>query len=163
MRILTTGLLVLVLALAGCATESQNLGVTEARPVQSQLQFVDFPGFDRDLSSSLAAPLPMVAVSFYDRVTASAMPLRLQQWMASVEAGGGSVKVVPPKSTVSARSPMLVIGAISALYSASKMAKEMSSDAQFLAARAYDAEIILKADDKGDAVVDRVVFKQRQK
>jgi len=83
--------------------------------------------------------------------------------MASVEAGGGSVKVVPPKSTVSARSPMLVIGAISALYSASKMAKEMSSDAQFLAARAYDAEIILKADDKGDAVVDRVVFKQRKK
>ena len=163
MRILTTGLLVLVLALAGCATESQNLGVTEARPVQSQLQFVDFPGFDRDLSSSLAAPLPMVAVSFYDRVTASAMPLRLQQWMASVEAGGGSVNVVPPKSTVSARSPMLVIGAISALYSASKMAKEMSSDAQFLAARAYDAEIILKADDKGDAVVDRVVFKQRKK
>lgn len=158
-----TGLLFLALALALVACESNPTQSVSAAPAKSELQFVDLQGFDRDLASSLSAPLPTVDVAFYDRITPSALPERLQQWMASVEAGGGSVKVVPPKSSVTAKSPFLLISAISTLWSASKTAREMSTQSQFRAAHAYDAEIILKQDDKGVAVVEKVVFVQRKK
>lgn len=154
-------LLTVVFALVACESNPAQSASTAA--VKSELQFVDLQGFDRDLASSLSAPLPKIDVAFYDRVTPSALPERLQQWMASVEAGGGSVKVVPPKSSVTAKSPFLLISAISTLWSASKTAREMSTQSQFRAAHAYDAEIILKQDDKGESVVERVVFVQRKK
>lgn len=147
------------MALVAC--ESNPSIVQSSAPPKAELQFVDLQNFDHALAGSLSAALPKVDVAFYDRVTPSALPERLQHWMASVEAGGGTVKVVPPKSSVTAKNPFLLISAISALWSASKMAKEMSTNAQFKAARSYDAQIILKADERGDSVVDRVVFIQR--
>lgn len=153
--------LTLVLSLALVACESNPMQPAAAAPAKPELQFVDLQGFDRELAGSLAAPLPKVDVAFVDRIVPSAMPDRLQQWMASVEAGGGKVKVVPPKSTVTAKNPLLLLSAASTLWSASKMAKEMATKAQFNAARGYDAEIQLKADDRGDTVVDRVVFIKR--
>jgi hypothetical protein len=152
---------VLLCALAGCES-NPDLPVSAA-PARAELNFVDLQGFDRDLAGSLSAPLPKVEVAFYDRVTPSALPERLQHWMASVEAGGGSVKVVPPKSSVTAKSPFLLISAISTLWTASKMVKEVSAQSRFKAAQSFDAEIILKADDKGESVVDKVVFTQRKK
>lgn len=156
-------ILFLALAFALLACESNPTQSESTAPAKSALQFVDLQGFDRELTASLSSPLPKVDVAFYDRITPSALPERLQQWMASVEAGGGSVKVVPPKSSVTAKNPFLLISAISTLWSASKTAKEMSTQSQFRVAHAYDAEIILKQDDKGESVVDKVVFVQRKK
>ena len=153
--------LALMLVLAAC--ESNPTQPASAGPPKPELQFVDLQGFDRDLATSLRAPLPQVDVAFFDRITPSAMPPRLEQWMAAVEAGGGAVTVVPPKPSVTSKSPFMLISAISTLWSASKMAKEMSAKAQFKAAGAYDAQIILKLDDKGESVVDKVVFLQRKK
>ena len=153
--------LLLTLSLVACETNpTQPVSVTTAK---SELQFVDFQGFDRDLTSSLSASLPKVDVVFYDRIAPSALPERLQHWMASVDAAGGSVKVVPPKSSVTAKSPFLLISAISTMWSASKMVKEISTESRFSAAQAYDAEIILKVDEKGDSLVDKVIFSQRKK
>jgi hypothetical protein len=39
----------------------------------------------------------------------------------------------------------------------------MSTQAQFKAASAFNAEIILKREDNGDAIVDQVVFIQKPK
>ena len=153
--------LVFLPTLIGC--ESNPTQTSDASPPKAELQFVDLQGFDRDLSGSLSAQLPKVDVAFYDRIAPSAMPERLQQWMASVEAGGGTVKVIPPKSTVTAKNPFLLISAATSLWSASKMAKEMATKAQFKAAQAFDAEIVLKVDDKGATLVDKVVFIQRKK
>lgn len=147
------------------------LGACSPNPLQSEspkapkheLKFVDLQAFDRDLANSLSAPLPKVDVTFYDRIVPSALPERLQPWMASVESGGGTVTVVPPKSSVTAKSPFLVLGAISSLWSATKVARELSAKAQFNAAHAFDAEIILRQDDKGETVVDKVAFIQRKK
>jgi hypothetical protein len=151
--------LALSAVMAGCVT---NPGVGADAP-KPELTFVDMQGFDRELTGSLSSPLPQVDVKFYDRVTPSAMPPRLQTWMASVESGGGTVKVVPPKSTLTAKNPFMLIGAISSLWSASKTYKDMATQAQFNSAKDFDAEIILKQDDQGDSVVDKVVFSKRKK
>ena len=156
-------LLLCLLSLLLLACESNPSRPANTAAPQSALQFVDLQGFDRDLAHSLAAPLPKVEVAFVDRVAPSALPERIQKWMASVEAGGGKVRMVPPKSTVSSRSPMLLISALSTLWSASKMAKDISVSSQFRAAQAYDADIILRLDDKGDTQVDRITFTQRRK
>jgi hypothetical protein len=102
-------------------------------------------------------------VEFLDRVAPSALPERIQQWMASVETGGGKVVVVPPKSTVTSRSPLMLISALSTLWSASKVAKDLSTNSQFQAARAYDAQIILRQNNQGDTQVERIAFIQRSK
>jgi hypothetical protein len=153
--------LVLAVLLAACgANPATPVGHASAQP---SLQFVDLQGFDRDLAASLQAPLPAVEVAFYDRVTPSALPERLQHWMAAVELGGGTVKVVPPKSSVTAKSPFLLISLASSLWSASKMVKDLSAQAQFKSAQAFDANIILKLDEQGESVVEKVVFVQRNK
>lgn len=151
----------LLVSLTACETNPAQ----PARPVaaKAELQFVDLAGFDRDLSASLSATLPRIEVAFYDRITPSAVPERLQHWMAAVELGGGSVQVVPPKSSVTAKSPFLLVSLMNSLWSASKVVKDLSMKAQFKPAQAFDAQIILKADDKGESVVDKVVFLQRKK
>lgn len=152
-----------MLAFTLSACETNPAQTASPVPAKSELKFVDLSGFDRDLSASLSAPLPRVEVAFYDRITPSAVPERLQHWMAAVELGGGSVKVVPPQSSVTAKSPFLIISLVSSLWSASKMVKELSAKAQFKSAQGFDAEILLKVDDKGESVVDKVVFLQRTK
>ena len=147
--------------LAACASPAADPGGPAAP--KEELRFIDLQSFDRELSGSLGAPLPTVKVSFYDHIAPSALPERLQQWMASVQAGGGTVKVTPPKSSVTAKNPFLLISAASTLWTASKMAKEASVNAQFQKAQGYDAEILLKVDENGATVVDQVVFAQRKK
>jgi hypothetical protein len=145
-------------ALVACETiPSQQVGSAPPKP---ELQFVDFAGFDRDLTNSLSSALPNVDVVFYDRVSPSALPERVQQWMAAVEAGGGTVKVVPAPSKTRS---LLLIGVITSIWSASKMAKEMAAKAQFRAAQAYDAEIFLEADDKSNTIVRKISFVRREK
>ncbi len=154
-------LLTLALTLVACETNPPQ--PVSALPAKTELQFVDFQGFDRDLTGSLSASFPKVDVAFYDNIAPSALPERLQHWMAAVESGGGTVKVVPPKSSVTAKNPFLLISAINTFWSASKMVKEISTEARFKSAQAYDAEILLKVNDKGDSLVDKVVFVQRKK
>ena len=150
--------------LAGCETSpgaSAAVAPTAAPVLKSELQFLDIQSFDRELSDALAAPLPKVDVVFYDRVTPSALPERLQNWLTSVEAGGGKVKVTPPKSDITAKDPFLLISLISSLWSATKMTKAAVLNSQFSVARAYDAEIFLKTDAQGQNVVDKLVFVMR--
>lgn len=158
-RTIFTLTLTLATALSACATDSAK--GTESQAPRSTLEFVDYQGFDSELAKSLGAPLPQVDVAFYDRITPSALPPRLQQWMAAVEAGGGTVKVVPPANGFSAKGPLMLLGAVSSLWSVSKTVEEVATRAQFRAARAYNAEILLKADGQGGLIVDKVVFRQR--
>jgi len=145
---------VLAITLTGCAAPAS----APAPAPRAQMQFLDLPGFEDELGSSLAAPLPRVEVSFYDRVTPSKMPDRLQKWMAAVEAQGGKVKVTPPPSSVTARSPLMLVSAISSLWSAHKMVREQQAEARLKAAGRYDAELTLRQDDRGDVVLDKIVF-----
>jgi hypothetical protein len=155
-----TWVLALSLCLLACGTGPSPLPTT---PPQAQLQFVDLQGFDRDLAGSLSAPLPRVEVAFYDRIVPSAMPERLQHWMAAVEAGGGKVSIVPAKSTLTPKNPFLIVSALSSLWTASKVMREASTEARFKTAQSFDAEIILKQDVQGESVVDKLVFVQRKR
>lgn len=154
--------LALAMALPGCASTpaGKDAALPQAAPA---LQFLDGGSFDRSLSSSLGAALPRVEVSFYDRITPSALPERIQKWMAAVQSQGGEVKVTPPPSTVAAKNPLLLISAVSTLWSASTMARDAAAEARFAPAHKYNAEVMLKVDERGDTVVDKLVFSQRGK
>jgi hypothetical protein len=151
----------IVVGLSACETEPVNPDV--ASNPKPALQFVDLQGFDADLSSSLSTQLPRVEVVFFDRITPSTLPLRLQTWLTSVDAGGGKVKITPPKSDVTAKDPFLLLSLASSLWSASKLAKEAAVKYQFVSAHAYDAEVVLKEDGNGQTVVDHIVFAKRNK
>lgn len=151
----------IVVGLNACETEPVT-PVADTAP-KPALQFVDLQGFDADLSSSLSTQLPRVEVVFYDRITPSTLPLRLQTWLTSVDAGGGKVKITPPKSDITAKDPFLLLSLASSLWSASKLAKEAAVKYQFASAHAYDAEVVLKEDANGQTVVDHIVFAKRNK
>jgi len=109
------------------AFETSPAPVSSGSPPKAELQYVDLQSFNRDLGNSLQSSLPKIEVTFYDRATPSVMPARLVLWMAAVESSGGTVTVVPPKSTVTAKSPFLLLSALSSLWTASKVAKEYSA------------------------------------
>ena len=151
--------LFLCCGLAACESNPSQTSV--ASPPKSELQFLDLQGFDRDLSGALSAPLPKVEVTFYDAITPSALPLRLQTWLSAVEVGGGKVKVTPPKSDITPKDPFLLISLANSLWSAAKAAKEAAVKAQFQPAQGFDADIVLVKTDQGQSVVERVVFTKR--
>jgi hypothetical protein len=148
-------------SLSACESAPESPTVNNAP--KTEIQFVDLQGFDADLYLAMSTQLPKVDVNFYDRVSPSAVPSRLQNWLSSVEAGGGKVKITPPKSDISAKDPFLLLSMLSSIWSASKVAKEASSHSQFAPARGYDAELVLKEDSNGHSVIDHVVFVKRSK
>jgi hypothetical protein len=155
-------------ALSGCETNpalAQAPAASSAPAVaaKAQLQFADLQVFDHELFAALHASLPDVNVAFYDRITPSALPDRLQKWMAAIEEGGGQVKITPPPSTVSAKSPFLLIGLANFAMNVSKVNKAAAAASQFKPAQAYNANIQLKVDDKGDTIIDKVLFTPRAK
>jgi hypothetical protein len=159
-RLLVLG--ALLATLSACETlPAPDSSAAEAPP--EQLNFLDTPGFDQRLSSSLSAQLPTVNVGFYDKVSPNALPERLQAWLSAVEAGGGKVKVVKPKGEITAKSPFMLLSLASSLWTASKAAREVSARSHFLPAQQYDAALLLKLDDAGQTVVDTVVFTARAK
>lgn len=157
-------------ALAICAAFSIGLSGCNSNPTvadnsspKPRIEFVDLQGFDRDLSSSFSADLPIVDVAFYEPVTPNALPERLQTWMASVESGGGHIKVTPAPGSVTAKDPFLLLSLVSSLWSAGTAAADMARKIQFRSAQSYDANIVLKLNDRGQSVIDKVVFTQRKK
>lgn len=150
---MTVGALLAALLVA-CASDA-----AKAKP---ELAFVDLPSFDRDLYAALHEPLPRVEITFYDRITPSSIPPRLQRWLESVDSNGGKVAVIQPPSTVAAKSPLLLIGAVTSLWSAQKVAREMSENSEVKIAGNFDAQVQLKQDDRGEVIVGKVVFVQRK-
>jgi hypothetical protein len=152
----------LVLMLTACASSKATLEEknTLAKP---ELTFIDLKSFDRELTAALSEPLSKVEVDFFDKITPSALPDRLQHWMVSIEDGGGSVKVLPPKSSVIPKNPFLIISLVTSLWSVSDMFKSVAHQTDYKSAHAFDAEIVLKIDEKGDAVVERVIFLKKNK
>jgi hypothetical protein len=149
----------LILLLAACASVPNE---TTAKP-QSDMKFVDYKGFDRDLINALNVPLPKIQVAFYGQITPNALPERVQKWMAAIEENGGKVDITLPKSnaTITAKNPLLIIGVITSLWSANKMMREVSNEAQFNAASLYNAEIILKYDESNQMLIDKIIFHKK--
>ena len=143
-------------ALSGC----QTLPEVSAQLPKPRIEFLDLQLFDREMNRSLSAPLNTVEVAFLDRTSPNRIPERMQLWMAAVEDGGGQVKVTPPPAPFGSRSPVMLIGAIASLWSASKAVSEMAQKAQYERAKRYNAEVVLKLD-KGETVIDRIVFSQK--
>ena len=94
-------ILALTVALSAC--QSSPMQTTSSGPPKATLQFMDWSVFDQELAASLSAPLPKVEVTFYDKVTPSAMPDRLQNWLVSVQSGGGAVKDSRVKAAIGTR------------------------------------------------------------
>ena len=145
----------ILFALAACATPN---GEVTAKP---RIDFVDVASFDTQLAVSMHDRLPRVEVQFYDRITPSKLPPRLQRWLMEVEQGGGKVAVTMPPDSVTAKNPFLIVSALSSLWSAQKLAREAGELAELRNARKYDAELKLKFDERGEIAVERVVFTPR--
>ena len=146
-----------VLSLAACGA---NPPATTAA-AKPQIDFIDVASFDSQLASSLHQQLPRVDVQFYDRITPSQMPPRLQRWLAEVEQGSGKVAVTMPPNSVAAKTPFLIVSALSSLWTAQKLAREAGQAAELRTARKYNAELKLKTDEHGEIAIDRVVFTPR--
>ncbi len=157
-RWLAAAFVVPLLGVSACQTMPEQAAT--AQPPQPRIDFLDLQLFDRQLGRSLGAPLNTVEVAFLDRTSPNRIPERMQLWMAAVEDGGGHVKVTPPPAPFGTRSPVMLIGAIASLWSASKAVSEMAQKAQYERARRYNAEVVLKLE-QGETVIDRIVFSHR--
>jgi hypothetical protein len=143
--------------LTACASPSAS--TIEAKP---HLEFIDLDGFDHSLNASLAASLPVVDVAVMNATTATSIPPRIQTWLQSVESGGGKVTVTPPKSTVAAKNPLLLLSLISGIWNTTRATKAINAHDLHKSANKYDAELLLKIDDKGERLIDKIIFTERK-
>jgi hypothetical protein len=143
---------------AGSPTAT-NTNAVLAKPA---LEFIDLAGFDRELGASLAAKLPNVNVAVVNTVEAHHIPERIQAWLHAVEDGGGTVTVSPPKSNVTAKNPLILLSVVSGIWNSVKAHKAVKAFELHRPARAYDAEILLKINDQGDRLLDKIIFTERK-
>lgn len=148
----------LVVFITACANTT-----TSAVEVKPDLEFIDLDGFDQSLNASLRANLPVVDVTVVNATTATSIPPRIQTWLQSVESGGGKVTVTPPKSTIAAKNPLLLFSLVSGIWNATRATKAINSHDLHKSANKYDAELLLKIDDKGERLIDKIVFTERKK
>ncbi|WP_157462685.1 hypothetical protein [Curvibacter gracilis] len=152
----------LALVLTACTTNPpENQVKLEGTPAQSKLQFVDLQQFDSDLAHSLSKEMPTVEIDFYGKVTPNNLPERLRPWMASLEANGGTVRLASTESTVTTRSPLLLIGVLSSLWSAAKMGADIKSKLDYKKTKGYNATIYIKTAPDGEVVVEKVLLTQQ--
>ncbi len=145
--------------LSACASAPDPTSTASAKP---QIEFVDLSGFDRQLSSSLAAKLPSVNVAVAGSTPATDIPERMQAWLHAVEAGGGTVTVSPPQSTVVAKNPLILISIVSGIWNNIKAAKAVQTYELHKPAQTYNAEIVLKISEQGDRLIDKIIFTERK-
>ncbi len=155
---LTLFFVVLVALVTACANPA--VSTVQAKP---QLEFIDLDGFDHSLNASLRANLPTVDVAVLNATTATSIPPRLQAWLQSVESGGGKVTVTPPKSSVAPKSPLLLLSLVSGIWNTTRATKAIATYDLHKSANKYDAELLLKVDDKGERLIDRIIFTERKK
>jgi hypothetical protein len=148
----------LVALITACANPSAS--TAEAK---SHLEFIDLDGFDHSLNASLTAKLPVVDVAVMNATTATSIPPRIQTWLQSVESGGGKVTVTPPKSTVAAKNPLLLLSLISGIWNTTRATKAINAHDLHKSANKYDSELLLKIDDKGERLIDKIIFTERKK
>jgi hypothetical protein len=143
-----------------CGCNSAPLNKVEAKP---NLEFIDLDGFDLSLNASLAANLPVVDVAVMNATTATSIPPRIQPWLQSVESSGGQVTVIPPKSTVASKNPLLLLTLISGIWNTTRATKAINAHGLHKSANKYDAELLLKIDDKGERLIDKIIFTERKR
>ena len=131
-------------------------------PAKPQLEFADLSSFDHELNSALTAKLHAVNVTVVNNVNATHIPERMQAWLHAVEAGGGVVTVSPPKSTVAAKNPLLLLTIVSGIWNGIKATQALKSYEAHKSARTYDAEIVLKISPEGERLIDKVIFTERK-
>ncbi|GEM_PF-7130231 len=158
------------LSFLGCAGQpaseneaSASAAASESKSTQGDMRFIDIQSFDQRLGQSLGSGVESVSVTFYDRLTPSQLPDRLQKWMAAVEANGGKVNVQqPPSSTgMTAKSPFLVVSGLVSLWSAKKALDEIQRKREFTSAGKYDAVIRLVPDSAGNHFIQTITFNKR--
>jgi len=162
--------LTITLVLAGCETNptTPTPGLTGPNLVSAstlkdgrELKFVDAPPFDSQLARSLRGSEKAVEISFYDEVSPSQLPPRLQKWLGSVEKNGGQVLVEPPPNEPVPRSPAMLFGLVGSLFNTIKRAREALAEKLFDSADGRDAVLLLKRNGKGEVVVEKIVFRRR--
>jgi hypothetical protein len=146
--------------LTACANPPAGTGA-QATAAQPNLEFVDIDNFDRSLNASLVAKLAQVDIAVVNNVTATAIPPRLQAWLHAVESGGGTVKVIPPQSSVTAKNPMLLLSLVSGIWNTIKATKAFNAHELHKPAAQYDAQIVLKISEQGDRLIDKILLTQR--
>lgn len=132
----------------------------ETRPAtlfspESELIFLDFAGFDEDLSREMAADKSMIAVDVPAAFSLNDVPERLDRWFSKVKETGGDVQA-RERLSADERQTRGIIGVL--LDIAVSAAKAHEAEEMLRPAQDYS---VLVEYDKDTGKADRVLFYRR--
>lgn len=154
LRAIGCALLVSVVLLAACASDAPP------PPPKDKVAYLDTTSFDRNLSRSLNADLETIEIPVEDRMSPIAIPERLNKWLSAVDASGGSVQVkqVQDEQGKTRAFPIAIIGlAIEVI----RLLRGDPEEKLYKPAGNYDADIIVRQNQNGERVIERIVLKRR--
>ena len=143
-------------ALFGCQSVSLS-------PAKDSITFIDTQKFDTELANSLVNSKNPVDVDFYNPVTPTQMPPRLEKWIAVAETSGGKVTVTQPPNELAPKDPILLLGLFTGIWQAIKlMSGQYSSYTAEEGAKNRDVNIALGRNAQGGLFVQKVIFTPRE-
>lgn len=163
MHALTKTLLALALisSLGACQTPAPDAAQGQSqRVVKDTISFLDYSGFDHELSQALNQSEPVVTVLLHDKVSPNNTPDRLQKWLNAVDRNGGKVEVETPPNELTPRSPFAIISLLGGLWNAIKLTTELRDRQLTQSVRGHDAVISLERNPEGQMVISKIRFKK---
>ena len=130
----------------------QNSGSPEA---EAELVFLDFAGFDEDLSREMTAERKVIAVDVPASFSLNKVPDRLDRWFSRVKETGGAVQAREKLSEEERRTRGIVGVLLEIAVSAIK-----AQEAEEMLRPAKDYSVLVEYD-KQTGKADRVLFYQR--
>lgn len=135
--------------------ETVSVEQTSAVSAQSELVFLDFAGFDEDLSREMAADKSMIAVDVPAAFSLNNVPDRLDRWFSRVKESGGAVQA-REKVAADERQTRGIVGVLLEIAVSAAKAHE----AQEMLKPAEDYSVLVEYD-KQTGKADRVLFYRR--
>ncbi|MDD2776346.1 MAG: hypothetical protein PHU06_10345 [Gallionella sp.] len=145
------------------APVAPHTSVDPADPAQppaippEKVTFLDSRIFDIELFKYLDAGKESVEISIAGHISLSAIPPRLDRWIAKSAEGGGKVEILPMPAT-----RMLIFSLISMAFSSMGIWEKFREESAYEKAKKYDVKIFYKKDSTGDTLVEKIVMNKRK-
>jgi hypothetical protein len=155
----TLFLVSITLSIIGCPSTGTNanlkgneLQLKAPTTESSTLEYFDSKAFENTLSTNMKGKHAQIEVVFLTPFSSTNVPSRMDSWLTAIGNTGGEVKMEP------AEGERDIIGLIVSLYA---VYQEVQNILRYLPARHYNAKLLYRQDESGEAMIKQIVFTRR--
>jgi len=127
------------------------LTACEPKPTEapsSYLKYIDTNQFDQKLSQSMQQNEREIEIAALSPFSTNNIPERLNNWLSVISDNGGKVKTEPAEGE-------RILGTLKIIFDS------IYNQGKYKSAAKYDAKLIYRRNESGEAMIEKVIFTNR--